>query len=53
MDIYYYAAFNRESRSFRVETTVCDESVMTGDDILFDSPEACMAYWKNQGIEVE
>ena len=48
----YYAYVSRDGHVYCVRALL-DEYLMTGDELLFDSAEECVAYWKEQGIEVD
>lgn len=50
--ICYYAYKSRDGHTYLMKECLND-SLMTGDYLLFDTAEECINYWKNQGIEVD
>ena len=51
-DVYYYAERSRADGKVHIYSTVINAWSMTGDYLLFDSPEECAAYWEARGDSV-
>ena len=50
-EIFWYAV-RSEDGTYKAVGAALDPYLMTGDCPLFDSAEACVAYWKAEGIGV-
>ena len=48
----YYAYKSRDGHVYCVKE-ILDPYNMTGDNLLFDTPEDCVAYWAEQGLVVD
>ena len=52
MAIVYYAQRAHDGRFYCYQESL-NPYLMQGDFPLFDTPEACVTYWKEQGITVK
>lgn len=48
----YYAYKSKDGHVYCVREALSD-SLMTGDLLLFDTAEACVEYWENEGIAID
>ena len=48
----YYAYKSRDGHIYCIGEYL-NESLMSGDYLLFDSAEECVAYWHENGVEVD
>ena len=51
-DVVYYAFKSRDGHVYCIREAL-NPSLMTGDYLLFDSAEACVAHWAAEGVEVD
>lgn len=52
MKLFYYAYKSRDGHVYCIEEAL-NPYLMTGDYLLFDSAAECVAYWKENGVEVD
>lgn len=51
--VFYYVEYSRSSRKFYIVCSALTPYLMTGDDLLFSSYDACKRYCDENGWEVE
>lgn len=50
--LFYYAYESRDGHCYCIGEAL-NPYLMTGDYLLFDSPEECVSYWRKNGVEVD